>query len=374
MTEKNQKIWYLGLLTSLSGSLLVACGVQSVNAIDGSRKILWTLFYILSGTLFFGLSQKTGKIMNISIEYIRGFQVAEVIIIFAGLGTIFLTNAINYEFLTISQIAMSELDTYSSIAVAIGTFLLAIFTGYQALQTKKAVQSDLTIKCRELHTFELRNVIQELIDTLPQITSPEKIISSSSKSINNISVKSNAVLVMDLKNHLPKGQSELFEKKQKYEEKREKYIKSALELFNTILNEVTNKTTLVYDRGFGKNGSFSESFVDTLYINAFYIAEGKDPYYDKLDYKENEDEVWLKEYGLGLIKTNDPIQKQKGKEVYEFMKSELKNSTYIQEAKKLLDKEQELNAIRETILDDLNNIIIIPILPGICKYIKSAMS
>ena len=71
-----------------------------------------------------------------------------------------------------------------------------------------------------------------------------------------------------------------------------------------------------------------------MYTDVFHLAKGEEPYYVKLDYEERENIVWLKEYDFGLVKSNNPTQKQKGKEVYESMRNELKNSEYIQEAKK----------------------------------------
>jgi hypothetical protein len=103
-----------------------------------------------------------------------------------------------------------------------------------------------------------------------------------------------------------------FEKMQHYKEERKKYVEQTHELFKKILNEVANRTALIYDRGIGKDGSFSEYFVDSLYTDVFHLAKGEEPYYVKLDYEERENIVWVKEYDFGLVKSNNPAQKQKG--------------------------------------------------------------
>ena len=373
MTENEQKTWYFGLLTSLSGSLLIASAVQSVNATDDLRKVLWTGSYIFSGILFFRLMQKTGKIMKIPMEYIKALQIAMIIIIFAGLATIFLTTAITYEFVTMIQVAMWTLETYASIFVAVGTFLLAIFTGYLAQQTKNAVQNGIILKCRELHTVQLRNVIQGLIDTLLPITLPNQIKPSDIVSMEN-NVKFNMSLVSDLKNHLPQEQQDLFEKRQQYEEERKKYIEQAHGVFKKILDETANRTGLIYSEGCWKDGSFSKDFVDSLYIEAFHLAKEEQPYYVKLDYEERGCEIRLNEYNIVLVRSNDSDQRQKGKEIYTSMKNELENSEYVQEAKKLIDEQQELNLIREKILNDLNILASIPLLPGDCEFIKISLN
>lgn len=81
---KEHKLWYLGITTSLSGSLLIACAVQCVYS-SGLVRVWWTLFYILAGIFFFGTSQKAGKIMNVSRYYIRGLQIAMITIVITGL-------------------------------------------------------------------------------------------------------------------------------------------------------------------------------------------------------------------------------------------------------------------------------------------------
>lgn len=87
---RKHKLWYLGIATSLSGSLMIACAVQCTNS-SGLAKVLWTLFYILAGIFFFGTSQKAGKIMDVSRYYIRGLQIAMIIIVTFGLVGIILT-------------------------------------------------------------------------------------------------------------------------------------------------------------------------------------------------------------------------------------------------------------------------------------------
>lgn len=87
---KEHKLWYLGITTSLSGSLLIACAVQCVYS-SGLVRVFWTLFYILAGIFFFGTSHKAGKIMNVSRYYIRGLQIAMITIVISGLVGILLT-------------------------------------------------------------------------------------------------------------------------------------------------------------------------------------------------------------------------------------------------------------------------------------------
>ena len=87
---KEHKLWYLGITTSLCGSLLIACAVQCVYS-SGLVRVFWTLFYILAGIFFFGTSQKAGKIMNVSRYYIRGLQIAMITIVISGLVGILLT-------------------------------------------------------------------------------------------------------------------------------------------------------------------------------------------------------------------------------------------------------------------------------------------
>jgi predicted membrane channel-forming protein YqfA (hemolysin III family) len=60
---KTYKLWYLGIIIILSGSLLIACAVQAVNSSDNAR-FLWTLFYIFAGVSFFGTNIKAADVLK----------------------------------------------------------------------------------------------------------------------------------------------------------------------------------------------------------------------------------------------------------------------------------------------------------------------
>lgn len=265
------------------------------------------------------------------------------------------------------------LDTYASIVVAVGTMLLAIVTAYMAVQTKKAVQEQIRMKCRELHTVELRRVIQGLISSLLNITHPDQIKFFSVISME-AEVKPNSILLVDLKNHLPHEQKGLFEELRHLEKEREKYVEQAHGLFKKFLKEAERRTGLIHDPGFGKDGSFSDSFVNSLYVDAFQLAKRQRPYYLKLDYELRPGgAIWLREYGIGILRAEDIKKREKGKKVYESMRHELESSEYVQDAKRLLEKQGELNNIREKLLNDLRTLVSIPLLPGDCRFIKYCM-
>ena len=81
--KNEHKLWYLGIVTSLSGSLLVACAVQSANS-NGFVRLNWIVCYILADIFFFGTALKAGKIMGVPEQYIRWLWVALFIIVVFG--------------------------------------------------------------------------------------------------------------------------------------------------------------------------------------------------------------------------------------------------------------------------------------------------
>jgi len=87
---RKHKLWFLGIISSLSGSLFITCAVQAVNS-RGLTRILWCLFYVLAGFFFFRTNQKAGEIMGVSKHYIKGLQVAMIIIVIFGILSIVLT-------------------------------------------------------------------------------------------------------------------------------------------------------------------------------------------------------------------------------------------------------------------------------------------
>lgn len=84
------KLWFLRIISSLSGSLFITGAVQAVNS-RGLTRMLWCLFYVLAGFFFFRTNQKAGEIMRISKHYIKGLQAAMIIIVVFGILSIALT-------------------------------------------------------------------------------------------------------------------------------------------------------------------------------------------------------------------------------------------------------------------------------------------
>ena len=83
MSENTSKLWYLGVIASLSGSFTVACAVQSVNS-TGLPRILWTFFYIFGGIFFFETNKRAGEIMGVPKHYIDSLRIGSILILVCG--------------------------------------------------------------------------------------------------------------------------------------------------------------------------------------------------------------------------------------------------------------------------------------------------
>jgi hypothetical protein len=90
MEEGKYKLWYLGIVTSISASFTVACAVQSANS-TGFAKILWSVFFIVGGTFFFETNQKVGKIMGVPKIYLTALRIATLLIVVSGVLGIVIT-------------------------------------------------------------------------------------------------------------------------------------------------------------------------------------------------------------------------------------------------------------------------------------------
>jgi hypothetical protein len=82
--EDKYRLWYLGIVTSLSASFTVACAVQSVNS-TGLVKVLWSMFFIIGGTFFFETNRKAGKIMTVPKKYLTALRIATITMVVSGI-------------------------------------------------------------------------------------------------------------------------------------------------------------------------------------------------------------------------------------------------------------------------------------------------
>jgi len=252
--------------------------------------------------------------------------------------------------------AMLVLYLIVAVAAVIGVFLTYFYR-------------PIKIEIVKQHSDDLKGIVRQWKEEVPEVLSALHAEKSEPTPLELPVEKEH--LFSDLEHHMPPDLN-LLDVWKTFKSEYDEYARKRYRLFKDICGGVVNRTGL----GIGqKKDEVAEFYIESIYWDAFNIADNRLRQYDNMNYEITTDNAGFLLRGKrhpasGMAYVSNKEVADKLKRIHKKMMSELADSDYVGKAKSLLDDQKALEERRENLLITLNGFISIPIFPRNCRYIS----
>jgi hypothetical protein len=258
------------------------------------------------------------------------------------------------------------------------TLIIAIITAFVAYLNYRT--RPLLVRTKEKHSEDLKGVLERWLSELVaegNIIAP--LIPPEMLCHLHLRVEQDP-LFLDLKEHTPEG-VDLLSQWHNLKNACGSYDTGRSSLYSRIYNDVCN-----IRQGLSVAEFFTEDFATVIYEDAIHLARGdpihSDEYLKMEQYVEqtpNGPKTRF-QYSIRGLRLASGHDKQQVTEADSYLKGALENLSrsgtkeagYVEEAKKLKGIEDTLIEDNERLVQNIKDVLAIPILTGNCKYIKQA--
>lgn len=254
-----------------------------------------------------------------------------------------------------------------------GLLLLAV-SSIAALATAvlNYLSRPLLIHTIERHSDELKAIGEDWLDQVPVIPLSREPLTIEPDPIKIPS--EDQLLFHDLREHSPR-ELKVFETWEMFKQKLNEYNQKRYSICTKVIEQVKLEAQIPVTSKSEDIGIYYPRFVEAVHRDANDLARGTRPYYRNL-IKERKIEADRDMFAFcpgALFARGSARMVEKAKEYMVAFMNMLEQNSYTKIASNLIEDEKELNKLREEVVRRIKDLIVIPIFPGKCIYIKRAV-
>jgi len=299
------------------------------------------------------------------LSYICGIAALTVLVIFVVIVSLYPDTA-------------SSTSAIAQVLAAGGVSIAAFAAVISILKTRP-----LAVRAVEKHSEALNFFLVWWLGMLDSIRLSPHALPVEAKNIDIINSIERKPLFCDLSNHLP-SEITLLQDWQQFHDSVVEYEEARLQLWNRIRITLEQSTKLTCGQATSDKAGFLHptQFVGPVYTDSIFLAENKPQIWlekltQDIEVKLHEDKpdiFWLLVGGSVLASTSTEAEARDAFDIFRstinnLSKSDVEETDYVVKARSIFELKEKAVSLRGVVLNTLNELQLIAIFPGNCKYL-----